>query len=408
MGTPDKMMQGAPPRETYLVTPREMSVTPREMTMFGPPIVLPIQFGQPAEISASIERGKDTVMEVPPSYQPPQKDYTIYWVLALLAAVLAAILATYFLTAAAARYAPAYVGPPSGENVCDGTKPKEGAGFDNTACKAEDLTVLVDEQSGADVSSPFIGTLETTYAPITKAYWKAGMCPVNVHWHLGAEHRSAGQYDEEGKGPGKARRAGDARLGLRCKKYDAGNSMFTTEYAWKHCKDMHVGETYEVHWPHSAGGACGTVNQYQTPFYDGVFCNGGDLALSDTGFNIGVQAQVFTIVNDEKYYYPDLIKGMIVDGEKGEDMVFYTGSTTGITRNNDMCSKYTPITWQVDRTCHVISASTFDKMCADMKAQRDDMSDDLHPHGAREVVLKEYTANNMKAGSLSGGRASFP
>ena len=43
-----------------------------------------------------------------------------------------------------------------------------------------------------------------------------------------------------------------------------------------------------------------------------------------------------------------------------------------------------------------------------MKAQRDDMSDDLHPHGSREVVAAKYTANNMRAGSLSGGRASFP
>ena len=25
--------------------------------------------------------------------------------------------------------------------------------------------------------------------------------------------------------------------------------------------------------PHSAAGDCGTVNQYLTPFYDGVFCN---------------------------------------------------------------------------------------------------------------------------------------
>eukprot|EP00959_Pyramimonas_sp_CCMP1952_P361950 7580033-Pyramimonas_sp.AAC.1 len=26
----------------------------------------------------------------------------------------------------------------------------------------------------------------------------------------------------------------------------------------------------QVHWPHSAAGACGTPNQYQTPFYDGT------------------------------------------------------------------------------------------------------------------------------------------
>ena len=46
---------------------------------------------------------------------------------------------------------------------------------------------------------------------------------------------------------------------------------------------MRVGETYEVHWPHSALGACGTPLQYQTPFYDGVFCNAGKLAPSTGG-----------------------------------------------------------------------------------------------------------------------------
>ena len=35
---------------------------------------------------------------------------------------------------------------------------------------------------------------------------------------------------------------------------------------------------------------------------------------------IGVQAQVFTVVNDESYYFPDLIRGMIVDGAKGADI----------------------------------------------------------------------------------------
>ena len=58
--------------------------------------------------------------------------------------------------------------------------------------------------------------------------------------------------------------------------------------------------------------------QYQTPFYDGVFCN-LDLATFQTltpqnvASAVGVQGQVFTIVNDESYFYPDLIRGWIVD-----------------------------------------------------------------------------------------------
>merc|ERR1712085_125792 len=70
------------------------------------------------------------------------------------------------------------------------------------------------------------------------------------------------------------RMAEDVRLGFRCGLYDDTDVKFTKEYNWQHCVGMHVGETYEVHWPHSAAGACGTPFQYQTPFYDGVFCRG--------------------------------------------------------------------------------------------------------------------------------------
>ena len=59
----------------------------------------------------------------------------------------------------------------------------------------------------------------------------------------------------------------------------------------------------------------------------------------------------------------NLFEGMIDDathGYGGGDMAYYTGSTTGTSRDNQVCSRYTPITWQVDRKCHMISASSFD------------------------------------------------
>ena len=150
--------------------------------------------------------------------------------------------------------------PPDGNgNPCANKKPAEGAGYDNLAC----TEATVNEQAAADVSSPFTGTKDTgNRVPITNAYWKAGLCPVNVHWHLGAEHRSNGQYDENGKGPADSPTYGN-RMGLRCNKCNDKDEKFTKPYD---CKPMVVGETYEVRWPHSAGGACGTVNQYQTPF----------------------------------------------------------------------------------------------------------------------------------------------
>ena len=164
---------------------------------------------------------------------------------------------------------------------------------------------------------------------------------------------------------------------------------------------MYISPTPSVHWPHSTVGACGTPYQYQTPFYDGVFCglgSGAPILYQNvtTHDNVGVQSQVFTIVNDEDYYYPDLFKGAIYTGNSNtdfwSDVAIYTGSTTGTSRSNEVCSAYSPITWQVDRKCHLISASSFDKMCSDMKAQVDDMSDDLYAHGAREVVSDNLAA----------------
>jgi len=297
-----------------------------------------------------------------------------------------------------------------GKNICDGTKVELPDiqcvidEIDPTNVNQTRFALGAAEQSGANVTLGYQGDLDVgDRKPITDPYFMEGMCPVNVHWHLGTEHLSVGEYDEDGHGPGDkgdGHRAleGETRAGLQCHHYDEFSPKFTTKYDWQSCTSMHVGETYEVHWPHSNMGDCGTPNQYQTPFYDGVFCRfgtdfGGDLS----GAKIGVQAQVFTIVNDEDYYYPDLIKGMVVNPEKdmGIDVAKYTGSTTGTSRDNEMCSQYASITWQVDRKCHLISASSFDKMCADMLSQRDDMTDDLYPHGSRKVVSDHLAADNQ-------------
>jgi len=121
------------------------------------------------------------------------------------------------------------------------------------------------------------------------------------------------------------------------------------------------------------------------------------LSIHDTSSQIGVQARVFTIVNDESYYYPELVRGMIIDNDKGfgQDTAKYSNPTAGTTRDNEMRSQYTPISWHVDRQCHIVSASTstFDKMCAAMKAQRDDKSED------RELV-SDILASNKRIGKI--------
>lgn len=255
---------------------------------------------------------------------------------------------------------------PGSGNPCEGAKPKDAefcASGDPPPCAYGDSTAKIENyfdnrncaemmdigynvnmtQSGMDVTEGYQGEIGTAAGvqPIMEDYASQGLCAVNVHWHLGAEHRSEGQYDvTTGNGPnghktgdlvdvsGHGRRlaegSGGERLGLQCQHYDANDPIYTTPYDWKYCKGMEVGQTYEVHWPHSAAGACGTKWQMQYPFYDGVFCKGGVISLGTggqdqanplNGFNvhqkIGVQGQVFTIVNSDavEYQRNNLING---------------------------------------------------------------------------------------------------
>jgi len=306
-------------------------------------------------------------------------------------------------------------------NPCYGQKPYHaGPGdhyFSNTQC-FKDQTALTLEQAGANVTKGYKGGLDAgSRVPITEEYEDVGMCAVNVHWHLGSEHLSVGQYDEKGSGPtnNTQRRsnsnadhpdmrrnlaAAPVDYGFRCHHYDTLTDDQKAPYDWKYCdKSTMVGETYEVHWPHSAAGACGTEWQFQTPFYDGVFCRDGIITIAplNTFKTVGVQGQVFTIVNDEEHMPPEnLMDHAWKDDTHWKDVAKYTGSTTGTSRDNQVCSRYTPITWQVDRTCHKVSAKAWDNMCKKMKEQKDDMSDDTHAHGARAFVTNKMVANNQQ------------
>jgi len=230
------------------------------------------------------------------------------------------------------------------------------------------------------------------------------MCPVNVHWHLGAEHLSVGAYDLDGDewlaahGSDEHRKlAEDIEPGHFCPGYDADDATYTTEYEWEYCHDMHVGYTYEIHWPHSNLGKCGTEWQFQSHFMDGVLCYANENSMAtadavDAVFDsklakIGVQGQVFTVVNDDAYDYPewDMLYGW--NSDLASNVAIYQGSTTGQKDGNFVCrGTGGVVTWQVDRGCHKVSAKAFDKMCKSMLEQSDDMSDDIHPHNARETV----------------------
>ena len=287
-------------------------------------------------------------------------------------------------------------------------------------------------QSATDVTKGAAGDRDPALAPIVD-YNDMGMCTVNVHWHIGAEHRSEGQYDEaaafdhpnKDTYAGSHRRLASAdggmRIGHMCTKgkelWEANDASVrnadgsVNEYDWKYCKDMHVGLTYEFHWPHSSLGACQTPWQYQYHFLDGVLCQAtmGGLTYADAaaaltsdppGAYIGVEGQVFTIVNggDAAAKRPtwDVLNGW--DRQAAKDVAYYQGSTTGDAVQSgahagDKCRGTGDlVTWHVDRECHTLEASTMDEMCRRMLViSADDMSPDVIPHGARETVVASLT-----------------
>eukprot|EP00984_Skeletonema_dohrnii_P016442 scaffold7318_cov76-Skeletonema_dohrnii-CCMP3373.AAC.1 len=81
------------------------------------------------------------------------------------------------------------------DNVCEGAQ----LAVANKLCA--DLEVPT-PQAGGNVTKGYVGDLDVgDLKPHTASYFQGDMCPVNVHWHLGTEHYSYGQYDENGNGP---------------------------------------------------------------------------------------------------------------------------------------------------------------------------------------------------------------
>jgi len=244
-------------------------------------------------------------------------------------------------------------------------------------------------QSPRDVSTGYSGTLKAKAAAYDGTV--SALTHVNTHYHLGAEHKSSGQYDKLHTTTGRKLLSGETEYGFYCD--DAVGTLSTaqkTEYNWQYCKETEVGKTYEVHYVYSSGGK---------KIGDGL---GGAFAVQNNP-TVVVRGQVFHIVNDDDY---DLPSGNLMDGMVQtfpgtgssttslslSDVIVYAGSTTGRSYNNDdSCSPY-QINWQVDQNCHLISAKSFDAMCKKMKEEYD-MSADTHPHQSRDLVSKALASD---------------
>mmetsp|Transcript_30147 Transcript_30147/g.93339 ORF Transcript_30147/g.93339 Transcript_30147/m.93339 type:complete len:371 (+) Transcript_30147:65-1177(+) len=261
------------------------------------------------------------------------------------------------------------------------------------------------EQSPADITVGAIGELGPNLPTSRSRYQDIDKCAANVHWHLGSEHYNKGTFDVRGDKfleslTGKRKLAGDVTPGYFCNKdaggYDENDPMYTTEYEWEYCENMHVGYTYEVHWPHSDATPCGMMS-------DGL----GGLFCLKMPTKAGVEGQVFVIVNDDsgKYDQPRLIEHM-VDVTLESDIAKYTGSSTGTSHDNEVCSPYN-VQWQVDRACHKVSARSFDAMCKVMKEVHG-MYLDLFPHGSRVLVDPAFVSSEPMTRKLRGSAPEGP
>jgi hypothetical protein len=247
-------------------------------------------------------------------------------------------------------------------------------------------------QSPRDVTSTYnSGTLKAKAAAYAGSV--SDLTHVNTHYHLGAEHKSAGEYDKLHTTTGRKLLSGETEYGFYCDNVAAVQALTTaqkTEYDWQYCKETEVGKTYELHYVYSSGGK---------KIGDGL---GGAFAVQNNP-TVVVRGQVFHVVNDDDYDLPsgNLMDGMVqtfpATGSSTttlslSDVTVYAGSTTGRSYNNDdSCSPY-QINWQVDQNCHLISAKSFDAMCKKMKEEYD-MSADTHPHQSRDLVSNALSSD---------------
>jgi hypothetical protein len=214
----------------------------------------------------------------------------------------------------------------------------------------------------------------------------------NVHFHLGAEHKSDAYtdgVDSEAYDAAHGRRLGsDPRPGWMCPKADLTAEQ-TAEYKFEYCKgDVAVGKTYEVHYVHSSAG------------YDAEALKSASVDLLSDGLGgaangrgllnpmVVVQGQVYQIVNNGAEYEDMLHEWVSGQAEDYTNAVMYMGSTTGQGHDNEVCSPYA-ITWHVDKACVQVSPQSFDKMCKMMKDEYN-MEADLYPHGSRKILDAEF------------------
>ena len=258
-------------------------------------------------------------------------------------------------------------------------------------------------QAPRDVSPGYVGERLTRYEPYGSVFVPR-FEQVNIHWHLGAEHRMDEQYDR--RPPAWAsnvtvEKDGEQELvvpGLWCPTDGINDTLLDEDsYTFQHCKAARVGGVYEFHWVFSTGGP-GTLQEDGSEGELGISAGLGGAFNRTNNADVIVRAQVCLIVHDPNatggpndYFNADG-KPFLEEWRQppAGSAVRYVGSTTGTAYDDEVCSPV-EVNWHVDQRCCHLSAQAMDKLCEEMIAVG--LEADVAPKGSRRPVDRRWVSD---------------
>lgn len=223
---------------------------------------------------------------------------------------------------------------------------------------------------------------------------------VNIHFHLGAEHKSNSYNngtDSDAFDNGAKQLS--VRPGWMCP-ISGLNQTQLEPYNFTSCvgPDVLVGKSYEIHYVHSTAGvdANSSDNSNSDDLSDGL----GGAANGRNQLNpmIVVEGLIVHIVQGA----PDIDLFTAWDSASVDhnNSVIYSGSTTGTAYNNSKCSPYI-ITWHVNKECIQVSPRSFDNLCQVLKNKYNKVSD-IKAKSSRVLVDPEYVVNSTYVYAYNG------
>lgn len=251
-------------------------------------------------------------------------------------------------------------------------------------------------------------------APIMDRAQMNEMALVNVHWHLGSEHKSDAYGNEAMTNSAQTMPDSVTRIGFFGPSLQGSHDTARNDATdVPTCKDTKVGDVIEVHWVHSSAGkeswekVDATLTDESLLLTDGL----GQAANGRGLLNpiLHVEATVYEIWPDGEAGVFEPTGGLFMQHmpvlDTDDDYVRYVGSSTGtsFTGNSaeydpevkQSCSPYL-INWGVDTRLHKITSSTMKGLC-DVLAEKG-LVTDLAPHSARVLVNKLFVSPHYEKG----------